>query len=133
MPALRTYSVFISHAWDYHKPYCRMVEFLNDAPNFSWRNYSVPKTDPKPGVSLEDELRNQIRPTHAVIVLAGMYVAYSEWILTEIEIANAMDKPIIGVEPWGSKRVPAAVTEAAKETVGWNTSSIVAAIRKWAI
>jgi hypothetical protein len=133
MPPLRTYNAFISHAWDYHEPYCRMVKFLDGAPNLSWHNYSVPKHNPKPGVNLEDELRNQIRPTHVVIVLAGMYVAYHGWIQKEIEIANAMHKPIIGVKPWGSERVPAAVTEAAEEIVGWNTSSIVAAIRRWAL
>jgi len=133
VPAQKTYNLFISHAWAYGDQYDRVVNLLNAAPDFSWRNYSIPKDDPKPGVSLEDELRNQIRPVHAVIVLAGMYVAYREWIQTEIEIAKAMEKPIIGVRPRGNERVPVAVSEAAKEVVGWKTSSIVAAIRKWAL
>ena len=46
MPRLKTYDVFISHAWSYHDNYYRMVNFLNDAPRFNWRNYSVPEHDP---------------------------------------------------------------------------------------
>jgi hypothetical protein len=46
MPALRTYRVFISHAWAYSDDYRRIVQFLNDAPNFAWENLSVPEHDP---------------------------------------------------------------------------------------
>ena len=49
MPTLKTYDVFISHAWKYSDDYDRIVEFLNKAPNFKWRNYSVPRHDPKDG------------------------------------------------------------------------------------
>ena len=42
MPQLKTYDVFISHAWSYHEDYYRMVRFLDEAQYFYWRNYSVP-------------------------------------------------------------------------------------------
>jgi hypothetical protein len=44
--ALRTYRVFISHAWDYKDDYYRCEKFLNEAPNFEWENLSVPKHAP---------------------------------------------------------------------------------------
>ena len=47
MPDLKTYDLFISHAWRYHEDYDRLVTLLNNAPNFKWRNYSVPRHDPK--------------------------------------------------------------------------------------
>ena len=47
MPALKTYRLFISHAWQYHDDYYRLVEMLNAANNFRWYNYSVPEHDPK--------------------------------------------------------------------------------------
>ena len=72
MPTLKTYDVFISHAWKYPDDYYRIVEFLNKAPNFKWRNYSVPPHDPKEG-DLEEALKKQIRPVNGVIILAGMY------------------------------------------------------------
>ena len=38
MPALRRYRVFISHAWGYSADYWRVVQFLDDIPNFDWEN-----------------------------------------------------------------------------------------------
>ncbi len=136
MPELKKYRIFISHAWEYNDEYYRIVKMLNEAPNFDWANYSVPEHDPlhnKPKRELIEALRNQIRPTQIVIILAGMYVNYSEWIQEEIDIAQAFEKPIIGVKPWGSERIPLSVQEAAIEMVGWNTSSIVSAIRNYAL
>ncbi|MGI6557410.1 MAG: TIR domain-containing protein [Limnochordia bacterium] len=132
----KTYSLFISHAWKYHDDYCRLDRLLGAAP-FSWKNYSVPKHDPvlnpdEPNDRkvLLEELKGQIRPTHCVLVLAGMYAAHSYWIQQEIDISLAYEKPIIGVRPWGQERIPRAVSDAARELVGWNTASIVAAIKK---
>jgi len=136
MPELKTYRIFISHAWTYSDEYDRLVDMLNKAPYFYWQNYSVPAYDPlhtKTKRELEQSLYNQIRPTNIVIVLAGMYVPYREWIEKEIDIATEMKKPIIGVVPWGGERIPLRVQNAVNEMVRWNTSSIVDAIRKWAI
>lgn len=136
MPELRTYNVFISHAWKYHDEYQRMVALLDEASNFHWKNHSVPKEDPVHAGSkagLTEQLREQIRGTHVVLILGGLYVSHSEWIQTEIEIANdEYDKPIIGIRPWGSQKIPSAVQEAAVEIVGWNTQSVVDAIRRHA-
>jgi len=59
-----------------------------------------------------------------------LYVSYSYWIQREIELAIDFGKPIIGVKPWGSERVPLKVRDAADEIVGWRTQSIVDAIRR---
>lgn len=129
----RTYNLFISHAWDYHDEYYRLVEMLNSAPRFQWHNHSVPKHDPLGATTdagLKRALHDQIRGTHIVIILAGMYAHYREWIQHEIDIAQGMGKPILGVRPWGQERAPQAVQDVAAEMVGWNSDSIVAAIRR---
>lgn len=136
MPQLKTYDVFISHAWTYHDDYYRVEKFLNDASYFRWRNYSVPEHDPLQPSStsaLKEQLRRQIRPVNVVLILAGMYVAHSDWIQFEIDFADAISKPMIGIRPWGQQRIPSAVTDSVDEMVGWQTTSIVSAIRKWAI
>ena len=71
-----------------------------------------------------------MRQANVVIVVAGMYVSYSEWIEEEIEMAEHFEKPIIGVRPHGNEQLPAAVTETADEIVGWRQQSIVNAIAK---
>lgn len=67
---------------------------------------------------------------HCVIVLSGLYVAYSYWIQKEIDIALRFGKPIIGVKPWGRERVSGIIQEVAREIVGWRTDSIISAIRR---
>jgi hypothetical protein len=138
--SLRTYHVFVSHAWSYDSDYTRLVDMLNSAARFVWKNYSCPQCGPAVDTNsiigysrLVTALENQIRPVQCVVVLSGMYVAHSRWIQKEIDIATGWSKPIIGVVPWGAERTPTAVSSVAKEMVRWNTESIVAAIRKWSL
>ena len=140
MPELKTYDIFISHAWFYSRGYNKLVKLLNSAPNFSYRNYSVPKHDPvidpnsQTGrVTLTRALNAQIRPVNIVLALAGMYAAYRYWIEKEIEIAQSYSKPILGLIPWSQERIPLFVQEATIEMVGWNTNSIINAIIRYAI
>ena len=39
------YNIFISHAWKYNSEYYNLEEMLNNAPYFTWKNYSVPQHD----------------------------------------------------------------------------------------
>ena len=136
MPALKNYHIMISHSWNYNEHYEKVVSWLNDANNFEWSNYSVPLTNPidaKGKKELKEKLRNKITNCSCIIILSGMYVAYSEWIDYEIDTAVEMGKPIIGVEPWGQERVPQKVTSNADVVVGWNSSSVVQAIRDYSL
>ena len=106
---------------------------FTEYPNFEFRNYSVPKHDPlDTAASLKRKLLDQMNPTQVIIVLAGMYAAHSDWIQFEIDEALRLQKPIIGVKPWGQERVPQAVQDAATVTHGWNVGPIVESIRKLA-
>lgn len=134
-----TYNIFISHSWTYADAYDRLVALLNARGYFSFKNYSVPKNDPihnaKNERALYDAIYAQIQPASVVLVMAGVYSTYSKWINYEIQIAKkgfSSPKPIIGVKPWAQTNVSSLVQENADELVGWNTESVVAAIRKWA-
>lgn len=136
MPELKNYKLFISHAWRYHDGYDRLIELLDSALYFRYSNYSVPTSKKFKNMSnaeLKDELRDQIRPTQCVLVLGGLYVSYSTWIQFEIDYAKELGKPIVGIKPWGSQKTPQTVIQAANTIVGWNTDSIVTAIRQYAI
>lgn len=133
MPYLHNYRLFISHAWRYSDGYERIIRFIDGAPNFRWTNYSVPESKAFVGLNnywLQEQLRAQIRPVQCVVILAGMYVAHSNWIQFEIDFAKDLGKPILGVRPWAAERTPLAVSNAANEMVAWNTDSIVSAIRR---
>ena len=133
MPKLHRYRVFISHAWRYNADYYRLINRLDEAPNFLYANYSVPEHDPVDAGNnnkLKEELRQQIRPVGVVLILGGMYVAYSDWIQFEIDFARYLNKPILGIRPWRAAKMPQAVQDAADEIVGWNAPTIVSAIRR---
>ncbi|WP_294614458.1 TIR domain-containing protein [uncultured Gilliamella sp.] len=134
MPKLKKRKLFISHAWSYDYHYNQLVSWLNLTSNFDWANYSVPSTDPlsdKTRKGLKTGITNQINPAQGVIILAGMYAAHSEWIKYEIDEAVHLKKVIIGVKPWGQKRVPAVVSDNATVMVNWNSLSIIDTIRAY--
>lgn len=136
MPYLKEYHILISHSWDYGNHYQTICDWLNKTNYFRWSNYSVPLTNPLDVNSkreLREKLKNRISSCSCVIVLSGMYVDYSEWIDFEIETAKAYHKPIIGVKPWGQERTPLEVQEDADVMVGWNSASVVQAVRDYAL
>jgi MTH538 TIR-like domain (DUF1863) len=134
VPTLKNYKIFISHAWKYNDEYYRIERWLNEAPNFSWTNLSVPKHDPiLDSEQLTKALHNQMRPSDVFIILAGMYVSHSDWIQYEINFARRIGRPIIGIRRWGSTLVPLAVQNGADEIVGWTSDSIIGAIRRRAL
>lgn len=136
MPYLRDYHIFISHSWKYKDDYYRFYNLIKDANNFKISNFSVPehdRLDTRTDAELYAALEWQIRSTSIVVILAGMYVNHSFWIDKEIEIAKKYNKPIIGVKPWGNTFVPTKVVQASKEIVGWQTTSIIDAIRRYAL
>ena len=130
------YNLFISHAWKYNSEYYNLVNLLDNALYFPWKNYSVPQHDAletKTNKELNDALHRQISPCSCVLIIAGMYYNHREWIQKEIEIANEYHKPIIVVRPRGQERMPLALTSASYHQVNWNTDSIVSAIRKYSL
>ena len=137
MPSLKTYRLFISHSWTYGDAYEKLSSFLDEADYFYWQDYSVPKDDPihdAPNARLlEEAIRRQIMPTNSVLILAGVYSTYSKWINIELRLASEMNKPILAIQPWGAERTSSIVKQYATELVGWNTASIVGAIRRKAI
>ena len=133
------YSLFISHSWTYSDAYEKLTGLLNDASYFSYKNYSVPKNDPihdaQNQAELYEAIKKQISPSQVVLILAGVYATYSKWIDKEIKIAKSeffSPKLIIAIQPWGAEKTSQKVKDNADKIVGWNTSSIVTAIRELA-
>ena len=136
---MRTHHLFISHSWTYGSQYENLVELLRERPYFQFKDYSVPRDDPihnAPSVAaLRAAIRQKMTPTGAVLILAGVYATYSKWINEEIDLAERgfrIRKSIIAIAPWGSERTSTRVKNAADRVVGWNTESVVKAIRELA-
>lgn len=135
MPTLKNRMIFISHAWEYNQHYYKIEKWLNETQNFFWSNCSVPSHDgllDKTSAGLSEGMIRQIKPAQVVLILGGMYAAHSHWIEYEISEAQRLKKTIIGIKPWGQERVPQIVQEASIcDVVGWNSASVVQAVRKY--
>ncbi|WP_051120344.1 TIR domain-containing protein [Duganella zoogloeoides] len=134
MPDLKTRMLFISHAWKYDDAYLTIVKWFNEAPNFSWKNCSIPSTDAlkeNTTKGLCEGITRQINPAQGVLLIAGMYAAHSGWIDYEIGEAKRLGKIIIGIKPWGQERMPLKVQEASNVIVNWQGSSIIQAVRDY--
>lgn len=138
MPHLKDYRLFISHAWKYGNDYNRLINLLDNANLFSYYNYSAPQEKPlfPPGTpmtnrDIAEKIKYKIQPSQIILVLSGMYTTYSDWMKYEIDIAKSMNKPIIGIKPWGQERIPSYVQQNATTMVNWQTNSIISAIRSY--
>lgn len=136
MPYLKNYRLLISHSWSYSQHYDTVKKWLDNSNYFKWSNHSVSADRPLDTTSdkeLKDRLTRQISGCSAVIVVSGMYSHYSKWIDYEIDEALRMNKPIIGLKPWGSERIPTKISENATILIGWNSNSLINAVRNYAI
>ena len=72
-----TYNLFISHSWSYSENYNALLGLLNEAPNFTYKDYSVPKNNPIHNANNDSQLkaaiRNQMQHASCVLILAGVY------------------------------------------------------------
>lgn len=133
---MKTYHLFISHSWNYSNAYERLIRLLQERGYFSFKDYSVPRDDPIHNASTDAQLRAAIwrhmAPCSVILILAGVYATYSKWINIEMELATRAPKPIVAIRPWGSERISVPVQQAANRIVGWNTDSVVNAIKELA-
>ena len=135
MPYLKNYRLLISHSWSYPNHYETIKGWLDDSSYFEWSNHSISADNPFDSTTdkeLKEKITRQISGCSAVIVVAGMYANYSKWIDYEIEEALRLNKPIIGLKPWGSEKTPSKISNNATVLVGWNSASVVEAVRNYA-
>lgn len=130
----KTYRLFISHSWAYSDYYNQIINLINNQ-GLNYYDHSVPKDDPihtnGTDKQLKEAIELKIKGTSCIIILAGIYATHSKWINKEIELAKAMGKKIIAVQPWGAERTSKVVKDNADIIVGWNGKSIVDAIKSF--
>lgn len=127
--------VFISHSWTYSGHYDKLAKWIFfsdwsvDGVQLDFRDYSVPRDNPIHNApsdrKLKEAINRHISPRSVVVIPTGMYTSHSKWIQAEIFASAAMEKPILGVDPWGQQRRASVVADAADEVVGWNSKSVV--------
>lgn len=131
----RTYTVFISHSWDYVDDLKSLRRLLENRGYFNVKFSEASPDEPinsKNSAYIKHRLKEKISSSDIVLGIAGVYSSYSDWMEWELDTAMGENIPIVGIVPRGCERVSSVVCSRAEEVVRWNTESIVEAIRKWA-
>ncbi len=126
--------LFVSHAWDADDDYHRVFEFLEGARSFYYMNYSAPDRRPAGDKEAQkEELRRQIAPVEAVILLASHHRRAPDLVEFQANYAKAADKPVILMTSFGGTTSISKVLQSlADETVDWDERALVDAIRRQA-
>lgn len=129
----KTYNLYISHSWRKENELIRLRNLLNSRSYFSVEFHEASPDRPINSFNesyIRTRLALKICSADVLLVMAGVYATTSDWITYEIEVAHSLGIPIIGVIPWGQINISSTVRRYALEIVGWNTESVVAAIRR---
>jgi hypothetical protein len=132
----KEYHIFISHSWKYPNDLENLRNLLRERGYFNVEFEEASAEEPINSANayyIKKRLTEKITNSNIVLGIAGMYASYSDWMEWELDKAIELGVPIVGVIPWGQERISQTVSSRSKEDVRWNTDSIVAAIRRWAI
>jgi hypothetical protein len=132
----KPYGIFISHAWNYHSDYLRMIEILYTLNGFEWENCSNYQYGIAPNeidffhAHLPSLLRQQIYKSHCVLIMTDIYLENKYWVQKEIDIARELNKPVIAIKSKFLSLIPEKIKESSLEVVDWNPEVIFSAIKK---
>lgn len=127
---IRVYAV---HGWHKDEDYVRLFEYLESSDNFFYRAVSNPDaTSPQgDGTAARRTLIGEgLKLAECVVCPAGTWEHYNDWARFTVEAARALDLPVIALEHFGPKNIDMRLKGHATLTVGWDSRSIVDAIRR---
>jgi hypothetical protein len=132
----KDYHIFISHSWTNPEDLDNLKNLLSTRGYSDFVFEEATADIPINSINasyLKGKIKQKILNSNIVLGIAGMDAIYCEWMAWELETANNLDIPIVGVIPWGKERISTTVTKYSKQDVPWNIKSIVEAISKWVL
>ena len=135
-PKIKSYGIFITHAWTFHSDYLRLMELLYSSNEFSWHNCSnyqcdiISKHREQIHSFLPPLLKTQIQNAHCVLLITDLIQEDKYWVKKEIEIAKELNKPIIAIKSHWDTVLPSEIGEKVTEFVDWKPHMIIEAIKR---
>jgi len=127
--------IYVTHNFRETDDYLRVFEFLESSERFFYLNVSKPENVPEGGgmEAIKDEWIAQIKEAEAVVVLASAYMEHKDRVSYQLDVAEANEKPIIGIRPFGGVgESPPELVARCHEHLEWNDREMVDAIRRQA-
>lgn len=127
---IRLYAV---HGWQQDEDYVRLFEYIESADNFFYRSLSDPNAQSPQGdgaVARRALINDALTQAECVVCTAGTWERFNDWARFTVETARSLDVPVVAIEHFGPKNMDIRLKGHAAETVGWDSRSIVDAIRR---
>lgn len=131
---VKTYSLFISHSWDYDNLLQDLKDLLNNRGYFQAEYTQIEKTCPinsDRASVVKANITKRLEDTDVVLAIAGIFASHSDWMQWEMDKAKELGIKVIGVIPRGQERISQEVYNRSIVDVRWNADSIVEAIRNY--
>lgn len=123
------YRLFVSHTWEESDDYMRFFDYVSDIDSFFYVNLSEPENFPGSSVdSIQTELNRQMKDAEIVVILSSAYNKDANLVQYQMDLAKALGKPIIAVEPFGPESILKPVKDRAAQVVPWYNRAMVDAI-----
>jgi nucleoside 2-deoxyribosyltransferase len=133
VPIIKSYRIFVSHAFKVSEDYARLSEMIDSSFSLPYSLSSVPadmKYRKMNKLALEGELRRQIAQANCFVALDSLYQADDGWARYELEYAVKTGKPILAIRERKSKDLSSILENASDEVLGWNQEAIMASIQR---
>lgn len=127
---IRVYAV---HGWEKDEDYVRLFEYIESADNFFYRAVSDPDAHSPQGDGVAARrtlIGEALKQAECVVCPAGTWERFNDWARFTVETAHAHQLPIVAVEHFGPKNIDIRLKGHANTTIGWDSRSIVDAIRR---
>lgn len=127
---IRLYAV---HGWHRDEDYARLFEYIESADNFFYRALSDPDAVSPQGdgvAARRSLISDALKEAECVVCSAGTWERFNDWARYTVESARRLDLPVVAIEHFGPKEMDVRMKGYAAETVGWDSRSIVDAIRR---
>ncbi len=125
--------IFVGHLWETDDDYLRVFEYLESARHFYYANSGRPELRPSGGRDAErEELRRQIAPAEAVIIVASHHRRAPELIEFQARFAKSAKKAVILMMSFGSTSAISRELQAlADTTIDWSERALTEALRRY--
>jgi hypothetical protein len=127
---IRVYAV---HGWHRDEDYARLFEYMESADNFFYKAVSDPDARSLTGEGVAQRrtlINDQLKLAECVVCPAGTWERFNDWARYTLDAARSMDLPVVAVEHFGPKNMDLRLKGYTAEIVGWDSRSIVDAIRR---
>ena len=130
----KTYSLFISHSWDYDDKLQDLKNLINSRDYFPAEYTQIERSCPinsDRAAVVKANITKRLEHSDVLLAIAGVFASHSDWMQWEMDKAKELGLKVIGIIPRGQERISQEVYKRSVIDVRWNADSIVDAIRKY--